>query len=268
MTSEQSTTYNIQECPRCGSAKVYRSSPTKIWEKCLSPIGIQPYECRHYTCQHRFYRIGKQSVPKERLDTSTLSKRLYQKDRYEINDNRHLVDPDLIANLYEPTTEPSEKTEKDKLSANLANNIPQYDFRDFACVKSRKFLTLTWSEHGRQQIQTIPSEKKNGYPNRVKIGRNPSRCDLVLVDKTVSGLNAEIYFDDSSENFYIRNLRPVNSPFINDRKVETSARLESGAILYLGRVAIAIAIESDYYDLDPTILVNRHQDPARNNPSC
>jgi hypothetical protein len=256
---------NNPRCPQCGSEKIRRYSPVNLWENMLSLVGIHPYQCSHYTCQHRFYRKFKPfAASNEESVISSVSENLYGGQHYQILDNQHLVDRHLLGNLYDSkkSDKVSTETTTELTPKVISNNVTHYNFRSESSVLCRKFLTLTWYEHGRKQTHTITSESKNGHPNRVTLGRDPSRCDLVFVDRTVSGLNAEIYFDDSTGDFWLRNLRPINSPFINNQKVISSACLEAGVTLYLGKVAITVEIENDYYDLEPTLLFDRGEHSA------
>jgi FHA domain len=255
---------SVDACPRCRSTNNRRYSPVNIRENLLSLLSIYPYQCQHYTCQHRFYRrVNRFAANQEDITISSVSENLYRNVQYAVEDNRHLVNPEVLSKLYEPKELSTPLTKRSNQSPPpIVSNVTHYDFRPQTSVICRKFLILTWRELGKQKIHTIASEGKNGDPNRLKLGRDPSRCDLIFADQTVSGLNAEIYFDDRAAAFYIRNLRPVNPPFINGNKVVSSTCLESSTTLYLGKVAIAIEVELDYYDLEPTILFDHQEHSA------
>ncbi|WP_200906258.1 FHA domain-containing protein [Limnoraphis robusta] len=49
-------------------------------------------------------------------------------------------------------------------------------------------LTLKWIEANQLHIQTFKEEQPSKYPGRIRIGRDPHRCDVVLSHPTVSGL--------------------------------------------------------------------------------
>jgi pSer/pThr/pTyr-binding forkhead associated (FHA) protein len=227
-------------------------------------LGLYPYQCQHYTCQHRFYRkLNCSAANHEDISISSVSENLYSDIRSEVTDTGYLVKPEVLSHLSErePISEPLNGRIQ-KFTPQLVSNVTHYDFRPPTSVIPSKFLTLTWRELGKQQIHTISSESIDGDPIRVTLGRDRSRCDLVFIDQTVSGLNAEIYFDDDLEAFYIRNLRPINPPFVNDQKVVSSTRLASGMLLSLGKVAITIEIESDAFEIEPTILFDRDENSA------
>lgn len=264
IVSQQALVDSVGRCPKCGSDKVHRYSPINLGENLLSLIGITPHQCTHYTCQHRFYRrLKKSSIESQQSTITCVSDRLYGHLRHETEGGSSRFPAPQIDNL---TTIPQSEIlvipDRHPPVSERVSNVHHYDFRSPSSVICRKFLTLTWREGGTKQSHTIGSENKHGFPTRVHLGRDPSRCDLVFADQTVSALHAEIYFDDDSENFYLRNLRPANPPFLNDRKVVAVTPLARGVVLYLGKVAIAIEIESEYYDLEPTILFERDEHSA------
>lgn len=102
-------------------------------------------------------------------------------------------------------------------------------------------LTLEWTEAGVRQHHTI----ENGQPSKnlgtVRIGRDPSKCDIILSHPTVSGLHIEIFFNSASEEFEVRNLRPSN-PSVVDGKIlaQGEAKLMSGSRIRLGEVELEV----------------------------
>jgi hypothetical protein len=104
-------------------------------------------------------------------------------------------------------------------------------------------LTLEWTDNNQRHTYIVGSQK-------VKIGRDPSRCDLVIQHPTVSGLQAEIFFRAEQGQFCIRDLRgEPNPPLVDGARITASeAVLQPNSIIYLGQVAIkvtAIAIAAD-----------------------
>lgn len=86
-------------------------------------------------------------------------------------------------------------------------------------------LTLQWIEDGRSRSETIHEQTPSQNPGIVRLGRDPSRCDIVLSDGSVSGLHVEIFYDVSRNGFYLRSLRDSNPPIVNGQS------LPSGEVL-------------------------------------
>jgi predicted component of type VI protein secretion system len=94
-------------------------------------------------------------------------------------------------------------------------------------------LILEWKESGASQTQTISKS--------ATIGRDPTRCNLLLSHPTVSGLHAMIYFRDSDSQFYVRNLRDSNPPVVDGKNlVQGEAPLHQGSKIYLGQVMLTV----------------------------
>lgn len=106
-------------------------------------------------------------------------------------------------------------------------------------------LTLMWVEAGEVRAQTIWENQPSKNPGTVRIGRDPTRCDIVLLHPTVSGLHVEIFYSNNQNNFYLRNLRPTNPPRVNGQKLlQGEAILNEGSMIGLGQVKLkAIAID-------------------------
>jgi len=102
-------------------------------------------------------------------------------------------------------------------------------------------LTLTWTEAGVRQTQTIQNGQPSKNPGTVRLGRDRAKCDLVLDDRSVSGLHVEIFFNQELQEYAVRNLRPTNPPLV-DGKILTSgeATLRSDSRIHLGKVQIDV----------------------------
>lgn len=109
-------------------------------------------------------------------------------------------------------------------------------------------LTLEWVEAGHVKAQRLDDRRPTKNVGTTRIGRDPARCDVVLLDPTVSGLHVEIFFDDSRQGFYLRNLRDTNPPVINCQKlIQGEILLQQGMSFYLGQIEVkvrAIALDS------------------------
>ncbi|PSB56299.1 serine/threonine protein kinase, partial [filamentous cyanobacterium CCP1] len=76
-------------------------------------------------------------------------------------------------------------------------------------------MTLQWVEGGQAHSQVIYPNQPSCHLGSIRIGRDPTRCDIVLSDITVSGLHVEIFFNAQDRSFYVRNLRETNPPLVN-----------------------------------------------------
>ncbi|GEM_PF-370938 len=90
-----------------------------------------------------------------------------------------------------------------------------------------------------------------------RIGRDPSRCDLVLGNPTVSGLHVEIFFDSQQQGFFIRNLRQSNPPLVDGQQLlDNVLPLFEGSTIYLGQQELKVAAVSitKVNTIPPTVL--------------
>ncbi len=102
-------------------------------------------------------------------------------------------------------------------------------------------LTLEWTEAGVHQNQTIQNGQPSKNQGTVRIGRDPSKCDIVLSHPTVSGLHIEIFFNQKLQEFGVRNLRPSNPPLVDGKILaQGEAKLRCGSRLYLGQVELHV----------------------------
>lgn len=76
-------------------------------------------------------------------------------------------------------------------------------------------LTLSWYENGELRSCTIEENRESKNQGRIRIGRDPQLCDVVIPDVSVSGLHAEIFFNTVKQKFYLRNLRQQNPPIVD-----------------------------------------------------
>jgi pSer/pThr/pTyr-binding forkhead associated (FHA) protein len=111
-------------------------------------------------------------------------------------------------------------------------------------------LTLKWTEAGQSHTQTLNDQKT------YRVGRDPTRCDIVLSHPTVSGLHIEIFFHAANHRFYLKNLRETNPPMINNQKlIPGEVILNSGNNIQLGEQKLeVIAIDFEHFLITPTRL--------------
>jgi predicted component of type VI protein secretion system len=114
-------------------------------------------------------------------------------------------------------------------------------------------LILEWNESGQVRTQSLTEQQATKSPGVFRIGRDPTRCDVVLQHPTVSGLHVEIFFDSRQNQFYLRNLRESNPPVVDQQRVtQGSVALYQNSLIRLGQFELRIkAIASQ---LQPTVL--------------
>jgi eukaryotic-like serine/threonine-protein kinase len=97
-------------------------------------------------------------------------------------------------------------------------------------------LTLEWHENGEIRTCTIEENQQSKNFGRIRIGRDPQICDIVIPEVTVSALHAEIFFNGLKNRFYIRNLRQKNPPIVDGQMLLAGEMLLTmGSSLRLGR---------------------------------
>lgn len=100
-------------------------------------------------------------------------------------------------------------------------------------------LTLEWVEGGISRSEQIQPNQPSKNPGTVRIGRDPQKCDIVLSDSSVSGLQAEVYYHAGSQAFYLRSLRDTNPPIVNGQPITTGeVPLGTASTVSLGRVVL------------------------------
>ncbi|PAX49106.1 protein kinase domain-containing protein [Brunnivagina elsteri] len=97
-------------------------------------------------------------------------------------------------------------------------------------------LTLEWHEDGEIRTCTIEENQQSKNFGRIRIGRDPQVCDIIIPEVTVSALHAEIFFNGLKNRFYIRNLRQKNPPIVDGQMLLAGEMLlTTGSSLRLGR---------------------------------
>ena len=102
-------------------------------------------------------------------------------------------------------------------------------------------LTLTWTEAGVRQTQTIQNRQPTKNPGTVRLGRDPTKCDVVFSHSSVSGLHIEIFFNQELQQYAVRNLRASNPPLVDGKILASGeATLKSDSRIHLGQVHIEV----------------------------
>jgi serine/threonine-protein kinase len=97
-------------------------------------------------------------------------------------------------------------------------------------------LTLEWQEAGEIKIRKILEKQQSKNPGKIRIGRDPLLCDIVVPDPTVSALHVEIFFHSEKQRFYLRNLRQKNPPIVDGQLLLAGEMpLSIGSSLRLGQ---------------------------------
>jgi hypothetical protein len=120
-------------------------------------------------------------------------------------------------------------------------------------------LTLEWTAAEQHLSQTVSLQQSTKTPGTIRVGRDATICDVVIkhpdpsIEKTVSGLHIEIFFNPENHKFYLRNLtrdrQPPKRPnpvIVDGQKVVTEeVPLHVGSQIRLGRMALQVkAIET------------------------
>lgn len=103
-------------------------------------------------------------------------------------------------------------------------------------------LTLSWQEQGTVRSQSFDLAHLNSKsPGGIRLGRDQQQCDLVLNDPSVSRLHAEVSWNETDQQFYIRNLRNIN-PIAVDGQVITQGiqPIRHGTMIVLGETTLQV----------------------------
>lgn len=131
-------------------------------------------------------------------------------------------------------------------------------------------LTLKWTEAGADRTQTIQNGQDSKNPGTARIGRDPTKCDVVLSHPTVSGLHVEIFFDRQLQEFKVRNLRDSNLPVVDGKILAgREAKLTEGSRINLGQVQLeVISISAAVVATPQTVLLSGPPTVASSRPTA
>ncbi|MDJ0738028.1 MAG: FHA domain-containing serine/threonine-protein kinase [Nostocaceae cyanobacterium] len=97
-------------------------------------------------------------------------------------------------------------------------------------------LTLEWTEEQQVKTRKILEHQHSKNPGKIRIGRDPQQCDIILNDPTISALHVEIFFHSQQQKFYLRNLRQRNPPVVDGQLLLAGEMpLQPGSSLRLGQ---------------------------------
>ncbi|MCS7225411.1 MAG: PrsW family glutamic-type intramembrane protease [Gloeomargarita sp. SKYB31] len=98
------------------------------------------------------------------------------------------------------------------------------------------FIILEWQEDGRTHRRQMSLSDPTLV---IRLGRDPSACDVVFTDPTVSGLQAEIAGD--GQGVFLRCLRESNPPWVDGQRLgATPVPLRTGSTIRLGRTVVKV----------------------------
>ncbi|PSB39616.1 FHA domain-containing protein [filamentous cyanobacterium Phorm 46] len=119
-------------------------------------------------------------------------------------------------------------------------------------------LNLTWTEAGVRQTQTIQNGQPTKNPGTVRLGRDPTKCDVVFSHSSVSGLHVEIFFNQELQEYVVRNLRESNPPLVDGKILASGeATLTSGSRIHLGQVQIdVVSVSATAVPIPQTVLLS------------
>ncbi|MEM6403400.1 MAG: FHA domain-containing serine/threonine-protein kinase [Cyanobacteria bacterium P01_D01_bin.116] len=142
--------------------------------------------------------------------------------RYHFKERYQTVDEVIQALKELPTLE-----EADLLESNTNNGLYE--------------LTLEWVEGSNINSYKITNNQFSKIPGKIRIGRDPQDCDIVLSESTVSALHVEIFFNPEKEKFYLRNLRQKNPPILDGQLLLAGEMpLSTKSVLRLGQQNIKV----------------------------
>ncbi len=129
-------------------------------------------------------------------------------------------------------------------------------------------LILEWLEAGQVKIQMIYDQQPSKAPGVIRLGRDPARCDILLSHPTVSGLQAEIFFDPKQNGFWLRSLRDSNPAIVDGKRLtEGEALLRQGGAILLGQLQLKIVqITIAPLTIPPTVLGAPTGNPSAPSP--
>ena len=108
-------------------------------------------------------------------------------------------------------------------------------------------ITLSWQESDKEYSRIIYlNDPNNKKPGVIRIGRDPSMCDILLQCPRVSRLHAEIHQEPEKDSFKIQNLRESNPIIVNGKKLTNGfLDLPDRSIFILGDVKIELNKTND-----------------------
>lgn len=114
-------------------------------------------------------------------------------------------------------------------------------------------LTLEWQEDTRNCSQTLSAQDQTKQAGAIRIGRDRERCDVVLqhpdrnIERTVSGLHLELFWNEAEQRIYVRNLTrdriPPNPALVDGQTViDQELPIAENSNIKLGKMTVRVKV--------------------------
>lgn len=105
-------------------------------------------------------------------------------------------------------------------------------------------LILIWQEGYETRAETIEISA-GSKADPIRLGRDPSLCDIVFSDPRISRVQAEINWDQREGRFYLQNLRQQNPIFVENQPLIGSTALDNNAVISIGKTQVQVNLLED-----------------------
>ena len=123
-------------------------------------------------------------------------------------------------------------------------------------------IIISWQEKDLTKIKTIRELQPSKNPGTVRLGREPSNCDIIFDDPSISRVHVEIFYNNQYDKFYLRNLKSNNPPIVDNELVVKPAEvvLNNNSVICLGQTKIQVIYNTNNILTAPTILQPTNSD--------
>jgi len=123
-------------------------------------------------------------------------------------------------------------------------------------------IIISWQEKDLTKIKTIRELQPSKNPGTVRLGREPSNCDIIFGDPSISRVHVEIFYNNQYDKFYLRNLKSNNPPIVDNELVVKPAEvvLNNNSVICLGQTKIKVIYNTNNILTAPTILQPTNSD--------
>ncbi len=105
-------------------------------------------------------------------------------------------------------------------------------------------IIISWQEKDLTKTKTIRELQPSKNPGTVRLGREPSNCDIIFGDPSISRVHVEIFYNNQYDKFYLRNLKSNNPPIVDNELVVKPAEvvLNNNSVICLGQTKLKLSI--------------------------
>ncbi|MDE5076189.1 MAG: FHA domain-containing protein [Trichodesmium sp. St5_bin2_1] len=123
-------------------------------------------------------------------------------------------------------------------------------------------IIISWQEKELTKTKTIRELQPSKNPGTVRLGREPSNCDIIFDDPSISRVHVEIFYNNQYDKFYLRNLKSNNPPIVDNELVVKPAEvvLNNNSVICLGQTKIKVIYNTNNILTAPTILQPTNSD--------